>query len=218
MPQPTATAGEPIASDGLTPSTWWPKTHNNWRVAERMWDTWREEHRGMLCELLTALPPFTSLYEVGCGSGPNLRLLQLQQPELRLGGGDSCRVMAQYATHHLGIPIDHATLPQEAPTGSWDLVLSFYSLAYISVRSVIETLGRMRDGCVKALFLVEPTAHVAPHEEQGWLWSGPNGLKVPDAVHDYDRMLAMTGWKPTLRWQIVPQILHVNAATYCERA
>ena len=110
--------------------TWWRETHQSQSSAEQMWESWQAPHRAMILVALSCLPDVISLYEVGCGSGPNLRLLQKHRHWLALGGSEPCPGMAVFASEQLGILIDQTALP-DGPTTTWDVILSCYTMAYL---------------------------------------------------------------------------------------
>lgn len=192
---------------------WWVQTHAEPSSAEKMWESWRAEHREHLLDALKTLPPLESLYEVGCGSGPNLRLIQAEYPRpLELGGSDPSAGMAAWASEHLAVTIDNVALPQ-VPDRLWDCVVSCYALAYLEPKEFKETLENLRE-VATYLVLFEPNAFVMPY-------AGPNlyslGGAVPCWAHDYPSVLRKTGWQTIWRWPYCPHKDGLNAVIVAEQ-
>ena len=189
---------------------WWCDTHATEATAAQMWhstDGRQREHALMATELVK---PFTSLYEVGCGSGPNLRLLRERYPTVRLGGSEPGETMAQWAADRLQIHIDRVPLPELAiKHKDWDVILAMYVLAYLDEEDVILALRRMRDAAPRALILAEPT---------GGVLGSPYGLAsrngaLPEWYHDYARLLPASGWAIQWRWLVMPPVDGLNVLT-----
>lgn len=66
-------------------SNFWKNRKINW--AEAYLDTWNHPHRGLVTFMLRSIP-FFSLWEVGCGPGPNLLRIIKDLPGKQLGGSD----------------------------------------------------------------------------------------------------------------------------------
>lgn len=140
------------------------------------------------------LPPVTSLYEMGCGAGANLRLLQTACPEIRLGGAEPLTDYRTFAVRALGIPLDPPGFPS-VPAGEWDSVLSCYALAYVEPAIVFETFGRLREETtVRVVILLEPTE--------------VKTVRVGEAsgvhFHGYERILDQAGWKVGRSYLLLP--------------
>jgi hypothetical protein len=181
---------------------WWLERKRTPADAETMWESWLAPHRQHLILALRCLPPVASLYEIGCGSGPNLRLLKAMYPEMRLGGSEPCQGLATWASEHIGCHIDQAFLPDGAPTG-YDVMLSCYALAYVDEDAVRETLRRTE------------TLHAILMEPNAGLVSG--GAGVPEVQHDYLTALEETGWRLQFRWPIMPPVQGLNACIVASR-
>lgn len=169
-----------------------------------MWESWEAPHRIMVPLALKLLQPVTSVYELGCGSGPNLRLLKELMPELPIGGSEPSPGLAGWASEHLGVHIDQTTLPG-VPSDPWDVYLSCYALAYVDPEDVLTTL-RGLDG--RALVLMEPNG-------DGSLVS--LGYGIPEWHHDYLALLAESGWRMKWRWPLLPPVQGLNAVIIAER-
>lgn len=194
-------------------TSWWVDTHQAPSSAQQMWDSWQAEHREQIVAALHCLPEIESVYEIGCGSGPNLRLLKddFCHP-LRLGGSEPCEGMAAWASEHLGLTIDRLALP-DVPQDPWDAVLSVYALAYLQPEAVKETLAGLRK-VAKYLVLFEPNAGVLPYDQAGLY---RRGQCLPEWAHDYPTYLRDTGWSMTWRWPHMPPTDGLNAIIVAEQ-
>lgn len=191
---------------------WW-KDHQDTARPQRMWDAWQQPHRQMVEVALHCLPLVESVYEVGCGSGPNLRRLRAMFPSaLRLGGSEPCESLAAWASEHLGIPIAQTALP-DVPSGPWDVVLSVYTMAYCEPDTVAAVLDKLQ-GVAKYLVLLEPTADCPPFGAAGLYVRAPGGL--PEWAHDYPD-LAGPGWTTLWKWPLLPPTDGCNALTILTR-
>lgn len=179
-----------------------------------MWERWQDAHRAMIPMALEVLGNVTSLYELGCGSGPNLRLLKYMSPELTLGGSEPCVGSAAWASEHLGVHIDPFQLP-EAPKDRWDVFMTCYTLAYVEPKDVTEALTPLD---ARALILVEPMGD-ALGDPVGLCQVTDRGVPVgvPEWHHDYPALLAESGWRLTWRWPILPRVHGLNAILIAER-
>lgn len=192
---------------------WWIQTHEAPSSAEKMWESWQADHRLHLVDALKTLPPLDSVYEIGCGSGPNLRLLRERYPrELTLGGSEPSPGMAAWASEHLAIRVDNVALPQ-VPTDPWDCVLSCYAMAYLEPQDLQTTLENLHD-CTSLLVVFEPNAQLLPYD-------APNlyslGGAVPCWAHDYPTELRKAGWQMIWRWPYMPHKDGLNAVIVAEQ-
>lgn len=192
-------------------TNWWVQTHQEKSSAEQMWDSWRAEHRIYIEAAVRLLPEaITSLYEVGCGSGPNLRRLKESFPLLTLGGSEPCEGMAAWASEHLGVTIDRLALP-DVPQDPWDCILSCYALAYVDAEAAIQSL---RDLKARYLILMEPTAYLDPYDQPGLY---RRGACLPEYAHDWPHLLRAAGWSTLWRWPHLPPTDGLNAVTIAEQ-
>jgi len=189
---------------------WWIQREQPQAVAQTMWESWKAPHRIMVPLALKMLSSVESVYELGCGSGPNLRLLKEIQPGLSIGGSEPSPGLAGWASEHLGVHIDQLTLP-EVPSDRWDVYLSCYALAYVDPEDVLTTL-RALDG--RALVLMEPQGEgelVQLQTEDGASYG------LPEWHHDYLALLPESGWRMTWRWPVLPPVQGLNAVLIAER-
>lgn len=174
-----------------------------------MWDSWKAPHREQVSAAVGLLNVGT-VYELGCGSGPNLRLLRERYPKMFLAGCEPNPGFREHARQHF--PVDDFMLP-EVPQKSFDLVFTCYALAYIDREAALITLTRVHGHGTQYMILIEPSAYVTPF--------GPPGLyeghAMPSFVHDYSRLAEQAGWKVEWRWPIVPPHQGLNATLVLSR-
>lgn len=193
-------------------TNWWTDTYKAKDSAEKMWESWQAPHRTMLRVALHLIPAVESLYEIGCGAGPNLRRLQKDHCEvLRLGGSEPADGLRAWASEHLGLTIDNLTLP-DVPDTPWESVLSCYALAYCDHDTAATTLQRLR-AVTKYLILMEPNAFVNPYQGPG---TYSRGGALPEHVHDYPNLLRDTGWNMVWRWPMLPPTDGLNTVIVAE--
>lgn len=184
-----------------------------WLATERdpktMWESWKDPHRDKVLLALSCLPEFKSLYELGCGSGPNLRAIQSRRPGITLGGSEPNPGLAAWASEHLGVSIDRWALP-DIPDSPWDVTLSCYAMAYVDVPTVTQVLTQVTS---PHFVIIEPTAYVLPFETAGLY----TGHAMPCYVHDYQGLAESQGWRTLWRWPIVPHYQGLNAVLILER-
>lgn len=194
-------------------TNWWVQTHQAPSSAQQMWESWEAPHRKHMVDALLTLPELESVYEVGCGSGPNLRLIkEIYCHPLRLGGADPSPGMAAWASEHLGISVDVMALPQ-VPDTKWDCVMSCYAMAYLEPNDAEKTLDNLRK-VAKYLVLFEPNAGIHPYDQPG-MYS--RGGALPEWAHDYPVMLRNTGWLTLWRWPYMPPKDGLNTMIVAEQ-
>lgn len=193
---------------------WWVSRTEPRVLAQSMWDSWQAPHRLNIPLGFRMLQPIESAYELGCGSGPNLRLLKEMKPSLPIGGSEPSPALAGWASEHLGVHIDQLSLP-EVPRDHWDVFVTCYTLAYVEPEDVVTALKNL-DG--RALVLLEPQGNVAG-QGAGLMRLHSNGedYGLPEWHHDYPSLLAASGWRLTWRWPIMPPVQGLNAALIAER-
>lgn len=186
---------------------WWARS----RGADK--DAWiaqyqrslTHRHRNAIVEIVKGLGAET-LIEVGCHCGPNLVRLAQEMPELRMIGVDinqeaidAGRLWVKSMGLERRIQLNCGRIPQmtaDTPTGSCEVVLSCYALAYIAPPDLDAVLYEMGRLATKAVVLAEPMGEQAGasrafsgysewvHDYQGasrWMrtWQGMTKTVVP---------------------------------------
>jgi hypothetical protein len=160
------------------------------RVAALYWEDCWAAHRRHVLDAVASVAPFASLLEVGCQSGPNLRLLRYAYPDAHLAGLDVNAAAVEYGRAR-GLDLRCGDL-RTAGLGHPDVVLSVYTVAHVSPGDVSAVLARLQMAACRALVLLEPTrpsTGVLPittwrHDYQAalgppshaWSIDGPEGL------------------------------------------
>lgn len=136
-----------------------------------------------------------SVLDVGCNAGPNLRRIAAEFPGCRLSGFDineEAIVAAQRLFVESGIAAElsvgslYAVLPR-LPTGSADVVLSSFVLAYVPPAHLEKVLADVVRIARRGVVLAEPHAFGVERP--------PGILRVPwyDWRHDYAQGLVAVG-------------------------
>lgn len=180
------------------------------RDAERMWQSWEDKHRTQILTALTCIPAFRSVYELGCGAGPNLRRIVHARPGVIVGGSEPNIGLAAWASEHLGVPIEVVEMPL-LPPSTWDVTLSCYSMAYVNEQTVKDVLASVRS---RNFIILEPTAGVVPFAAPG-LYTGHAG--VHSYAHDYQSLAESAGWRTLWRWPLYPHVMGLNVVLTLER-
>lgn len=191
-------------------TNWWVLNQDTSRP-QRMWEAWQQPHRTMVDVALQCLGDVQSVYEVGCGSGPNLRRIKERYPEIKLGGSDPCESLAVWASEHLGVSIDRTALP-DVPQDPWDCILSCYTFAYLEPDEAAITFDKLQK-VTKHIVLIEPTARCCPFGGPGLYRRGD---ALPEWAHDFQD-LAGPAWRTLWKWPVLPHVDGCNAVTILTR-
>ena len=179
---------------------WWQQTHASRQDAQTMWESSDRSFRDHLVGAVRLCLPATSLYELGCGAGPNLRRLRAACPDLILGASEPCDPLAAWVEEHLSITPDRTALP-EPPLGQWDLLVSCYVLSYLDDQEVTHALRALHRPRPQALILLEPDMGAVGFEGLGYRMNDATGEPfLPVWFHDYPKLLPATGWTIQWRW------------------
>jgi len=114
---------------------WWANRKIDWKTSYL--DTWNHPHRGMITQILRRIDWF-SLFEIGCGSGPNLVRIAKEFPRRQLGGIDvnpeAIEMAGQYLQGgHFKVGSADDIMMSDKST---DVVLSDMCLIYVSPRDI----------------------------------------------------------------------------------
>jgi hypothetical protein len=145
--------------------------------------SWDAPWRRIIVEAVTDTKA-QSVYEIGCGAGPNLRRLRHEMPHLTLGGCDFSDSQVATAAQYGEVTVQ--TLPCKVGAG-WEATLSCYALAYLDPGGVEEALLQIESPW---LIVAEPMAEGACH-----FIVQLNG-SIPIWAHDYLHLLQRAGWTP----------------------
>jgi SAM-dependent methyltransferase len=170
------------------------------------WDTLHAPHRDGLVRTLAALPPFTSLLEVGCGPGVNLWRIQEAFPDADLTGLDVSQAAVNAGAERFAaaetegrlkgsgrVALCAGVLPEALDAMSpVDVVLTCYALAYIWPNRIGETLTHLLALAEQALVIAEPM--VMPGFPSGPIYRHPAEFR-----YDYLQWFSASapGWQVT---------------------
>jgi cyclopropane fatty-acyl-phospholipid synthase-like methyltransferase len=128
----------------------------------------KARHRTAIVEIVKSLEAET-VFEVGAHCGPNLVRLATEIPALRSIGVDVSAEAVNAGRSWVAslglsdrVQLNVGRVPQctdAVPTGSCDVVLSCYALAYLAPEDLEETLYEMGRIAAKAVVLAEPMGH-----------------------------------------------------------
>jgi hypothetical protein len=181
------------------------------RDAEKMWQSHEDKHRAQILTALSCVPPFKSVYEIGCGAGPNLRRIIHARPGVIVGGSEPNESLAAWASEHLGVPIEREQMPW-LPVSTWDVTISCYAMAYVDAEIVKVILRNVRS---RNFIILEPTAGVTPFGNPELYQSHDKAL--PFYVHDYATLAESAGWRTLWRWPLYPHHMGLNVVLTLER-
>lgn len=127
------------------------KTHSEyWKTREIDWDkdylsTWDHPHRTLLAQLLSRLT-WVSLFEVGCGSGPNIKNFLAHFKNKQLGGVDISPEAIELAQKSFNGGFFKVGSAENIPMSdkSVDVVLTDMTLIYVSdINKAISEMKRV---------------------------------------------------------------------------
>lgn len=151
---------------------------------EGCWNSINRPHRQPILDAVASLMPATSLLEIGCNAGPNLRLIHERWPEISLWGLDANEdaihymMAGQWNRRVGGLYGDLRVVLPKQEEKSVDIVLSSYCLAYIEPDEIADVLAHMQRIARVGLVVAEP-AGPSRRIEAG----------IPEWEHDYLRHL-----------------------------
>lgn len=166
---------------------WASRRDDEWVKGYR--DSWDRPHRHFLVDRVARFEPVSSVLELGCHAGPNLRLLAKRFPAAHITGIDvnlpaideARRSLAEFSN----VTAKHSDLRSELASlddNAVDCIVSCFALAYVDSEEIGEVLGDAWRATRKALILMEP--HPGPDqtaEQSGWR-------------HDYATLLKRAGF------------------------
>jgi len=182
-------------------TAWWaePRRERTAAWIEQYQTSLDIHHRKVISKIVGELDAKTVL-EIGCHCGPNLVRLAVDYPSLLLAGFDvnadaieaGKAWIAQKGLSHR-IRLDRATFPtgtEKSTTGCVDVVLSCYTLAYVSVKDIDAALYECGRLAKNAVVLAEPMTD-GPTEGETFMTNGYH-----EWAHRYQ---ARAPWISTLR-------------------
>lgn len=183
----------------------WANRHETWKEennevpwTELYWNSYQRPYRVELRDAIAkAVHAPLSILEVGCNSGPNLRLWREQWPEVMLHGCDlnseAIRASQEYFSDDSKVKVWQANLLQGTNVPNVDVIVSCFSLAYMSPEGLEKLLDQCWNAARVALVILEPMTDSI----QSQVSAKADGV----AVHDYTEILRrVTGDGANLEW------------------
>lgn len=169
--------------------------------ADHYWQTQGLDSRGKVVEALHGFQ-WKTLVELGCNAGPMLARIKTEFPEAELGGIE-CNEVAVKAAQKQGLNVvvnDLMTWLPSCPPAEWDVILTHYTLAYISPEDLHAVLWQMKRIAKVGVVIAEPT--------------GPQRMvyEYPEWAHPYPALLRRLGMKVS-EIKVDEQSGHLNQVT-----
>jgi SAM-dependent methyltransferase len=185
-----------VAAAGISPPRTTEDTMAFWAAqrdpawVEGYRDSWDRPYRRVLVEQISSVEPLSSVLELGCHAGPNLRLLAARFPNARVMGVDVNEAALAEARRSLtGFP--NVTVAcgdlrgelERLEDRSVDCVVSCFVLAYVDPSEIGGVLEQAWRVARKGLALMEPHPRSdQPAEQSGWRHDYVALLTRADAV------------------------------------
>lgn len=208
-------------------SAFWAERHTTYGPSwfDRYWNDTAAPHRAAVIETIQSVHrrrPITSVIELGCHVGTNLRLLGEALPHLALSGVDINAEAIRHGEERFAAlegaaappSLVHGSLIEHLGTlrsGSIDVIFSCYALSYVAPADLPRTVRAMLRVARRALVIAEPMWLDDP-EMPYELLKG-----IPEYRHNWIGVLRRFG-VPRQRLSIVeiPRADHLNAVLTLE--
>lgn len=173
-------------SDGWTPRSW----------CEHYWQDWQAPHRRLLADAVTTLAP-TSVLELGCHCGPNLRLFRARfGPHVTLTGWDLNLEAVLFGAAHFArdplVTLVHGSIEDaldardaRGPRGA-SVICACYALCYLDPDALRRVCARAWATASRGLVLMEPM--VEPGRSSSIV-----DPAISEWAHDYEALFADLG-------------------------
>lgn len=160
---------------------YWKNRKIDWN--EHYIATWNHPHRKLIVHALKMFPWF-SLWEVGCGGGPNLVKITQELPGHQLGGSDINEDAVETARKTFKGGRFHCESSEDIllSDDSVDVVLSDAHLIYFGPTQIKKVLGEMLRVSRGNIVLCE--YHEPSFWKRMWIW-----YKTGYHAHDYKKLL-----------------------------
>lgn len=169
--------------------------HKDWLYEDGGWIEGYEQsvahpHRVKTIEMLKSLKPFTSLLEIGCSAGPNLKLIHEHFPGVETVGidpnEDSVEAAHKFVPNGGVIVGDVRKLLTLFPSKSFDVVLADASLMYVEPGEIVSVMNDIALVAKKAVLIVERCTDAKQGSVAGGVWG-----------RNYEMLLKERGFKVT---------------------
>jgi len=159
--------------------------------AEHYWGTWQRPYRQQLANVLGSLlpGPEARVLEIGCNTGPNLRLWRSRWPQLYLFGFDAHAEAVAYGQRNFEddarVDIWQEDVLATAAWPSVDVVVSCYSLVYVPAEHLADVLARIAATARIGFVIAEPMEASALLPVEGladYIWAHPYAHLLEDTI------------------------------------
>ena len=167
----------------------WSKQHevypeNQW--VKRYWDSSDRNHRTLILTALESLGEFSSVLELGCNTGPNLKRIHERWPRVDLAGVDvnsDALTYGREAAHNEGWDFTtcHGTFLDALTGPRYDVVLTCYSLCYLDQEDIDPILAASLACAKVGVVIAEP---MVLNEDEG-ICNAP----IPEYHYNYFKRL-----------------------------
>lgn len=163
----------------------WKTLARNEDWARYYWDDLDAPQRKAMLDALAKVSPFKTLLELGCNSGPNLRLIRERFPDSEVTGIEMNQETVEAGKQYFrdaglnGVTLKQGTFDQHY--GRFDVALSVWSLTCSPPSEVGKVLSTIDAG---SIIVVEPSC----------VGKSRIHLDVPTWRHDYARLLQERGF------------------------
>lgn len=173
---------------------WWSKRKIDWK--KDYLDTWNHPHRQVIASALGNLN-WVSLWEIGCGPGPNLVQVIKRYPNRQVGGSDINPEAIEMARSifqggHFEV------CPNEDIMGSdgfTDIILADRTLMYTSWLKIDKVIKEMKRSARQGVLIIEYDTESWRDKLKLWLSSGLY-------AHDYHKILTKNGFYDIVRYKM----------------
>lgn len=197
---------------------------NVWAKAPKDYDWldayWKSRDGVDRQQVIDHLPPFWSLLELGCNCGPMLAAVHARKPGVKLGGVDISEEAVQECQERVpSALVTYADLMDwlpDQPDQSWDVVLTYFTLAYMEPTDLIGVVEEMlRVG--RYIAIAEPTATHRMYAQE----TKKQEAHMSFWVHNYPGLCADLGVEPQVillnPTDSIRDSKHVNILTLASR-
>lgn len=178
-------------------ASWWQHRSINWK--DHYLVTWNHPHRIIILKILSQLG-WKSLYEVGCGPGPNLVLIVKNLEDKQVGGCDinPDAIALARETFHGGVFMVGPAMDIMASDNFADVVLTDMCLIYLDHKNIGKALKEIKRISTRyVLFFEFHTEHW--YDRIKLLWT--SGLHA----YDYKKLLEKHGFYDIVLKKMPPE-------------
>ncbi len=177
--------------------SWWARRKIDWKKSYS--DTWTHPHRTLIVNVLKNLK-WLSLFEVGCGSAPNIRRIIEDFPNVQLGGSDVNPEAIALASKTFTGGLFKVGSSDDVMLSdkSTDICLSDMSLIYVSPRDIDRYVREMKRVARNYVILCE-------FHSNSWWDRFMLKMKEGYFAYDWDKVLTRNGFCDIMKYRMTKQ-------------